>query len=270
MNQPIHIELLSVQEREVFSRELAAYISIARNNTLASLQSHPTASKFIQLTDCFWQEALRGMDPITHEPILYPLFLYTTAHSCYRSAFLQLFSGAIVPASACLRTAIESVRHAHVITRYPASVENWLGMSGKGDEKTKRKNKSSFNSYLKKTLEAANEPFRLLDSHWRFFCDFGAHSSKLSVLGSMEAQETENETKFLSVYLHSNEKTLQVFRFRFSVVGYQSARLLYGDFQARLGLIPRIHRKFDRLQQSARELEYELNQLKFRDKDTVW
>ncbi len=163
------------------SKDLTAFLDLARNNQYATFANHRDAVAVLERIDSAFMRI--GLHLLNPQDQLTPFFLYRS-HSALRAASACAMAGQTVETFVLLRSCLEFAAYALQIDKVPGARQKWLDRHR--DVASRKAATNAFRTdNLRPTIAGCDARLgKLFDTFYRRCIEYGAHPNEHASMGS--------------------------------------------------------------------------------------
>lgn len=251
--RPTASDVLLPFEQQNLHTEYMKYYEIKRHNFFATIQKFPKIWECFQLLDGIWMREFSDLERQRNPDQMLPILLFVNAHAQFRIAFELGFSCCIGEAWNVLRSAIESVAHAHKTLREPHLVRVWVE---KDDSSSQLKAfEDAFLRSKKTSLFPSQYGLEELHKYWSQYSEWGTHTTVSALARRFVSEDTPTDVNWELHYFEADPSRLAISLFSLLIASFLMEKVFFSAFDARLKLDPSLVNKrdeFDRRKEETR------------------
>lgn len=247
-------ELLLPFEKERLQGDYRHYYAIKRHNFRATIDGFSDLWQCFQLLDEIWPREFNDLERQREPKQMLPLLLFAGAHAQFRIAYELAFCCCIGEAWNTLRSAIESVAHAHKTLREPNLIRVWVE---KDDGSTQRKEfEKHFLHDKKQNLFPREHGFEKLHEYWSQYSEWGTHTTVSNLARRFRQETTPTDVNWRIEYFEADPQRLATSLFSLLAASSLMERAFFNAFDTRLRLdhvLADMRSRFEQKKESTRK-----------------
>lgn len=247
-------ELLLPFEKERLQGDYRRYHGIKRHNFRATVEGFSDLWECFQLLDDIWIREFGDLERQREPKQMLPLLLFVNGHAQFRIAYELGFCCCIGEAWNTLRSAIESVAHAHKTLREPNLIKVWVE---KDDGSTQRKEfEKHFLHDKKQNLFPREHALEKLHEYWSQYSEWGTHTTVSNLARRFRQETTPTDFNWRIDYFEDKPRRLATYLYSLLLASALMEKVFFNAFDARLKfdhVLAAMRTEFEKKKENARK-----------------